>query len=310
MGGRIRKYIRQLLRIAVVSGFPGIIIFVILLASFVLRGTPHNVEFSPAVYLRLLGLCYASAFIATSVLEYRSLIHAATKADAHLIGKAFGGFRKQDKLFCDAMDLYAKDRIREALELYLQVQDYPLSDAETGVLSFYIGRCYQLLSCPSNAIPFYEKALNNGFSEPFAQLFKARSYADGGNFDESYRLFCDILEHDPPKEFYFLYTDIGFLYIRQKQPEQAEKWFQKSIAEMKNYAFALSGMAIASLQKGDFKAAQDFHYKALVNRLDNPSQFRRYYEDTKRLMLEEHPEWNEKTGAAPAESQENGQPEP
>ena len=69
-------------------------------------------------------------------------------------------------------------------------------------------------------------------------------------------------------------------------------------------------MAIASLQKGDFKAAQDFHYKALVNRLDNPSQFRRYYEDTKRLMLEEHPEWNEKTGAAPAETQENGQPEP
>jgi hypothetical protein len=58
-------------------------------------------------------------------------------------------------------------------------------------------------------------------------------------------------------------------------------------------------MAIASLQKGDFPAAQDYHYKALINRLEDPTSFRKYYEETKNLMLEQHPEWSPKTGAMP-----------
>ena len=35
-------------------------------------------------------------------------------------------------------------------------------------------------------------------------------------------------------------------------PEEAEKWFQISIEKKQNYAFALGGMAIVMLQKGDF----------------------------------------------------------
>ncbi len=300
MGSIIRKYAKELLRIAFAAAMPGMLIFMVLLLYFVVRGTPHDVSFSPAVYLRLLLICYATAFITTCVVQYRSLIHAAIRSDAHLIGKSFSGIRKQDRLFCDGVEAYSKLKPRTALDLFLEVQEYELTDAETGVLSFYIGRCYQMLSCPSNAIPYYEKAIRNGFSKPFAQLFEARSYAEGGSFGESYEIFCDILEHDPPEEFYFLYTDIGYLYIRQNMPEQAAEWFQRSITEKKNYAFALSGMAIVSLQRGDFKAAQDYHYKALVNRLEDPSRFRRYYEDTRTLMLEEHPEWDKKTGKHPA----------
>ena len=37
-----------------------------------------------------------------------------------------------------------------------------------------------------------------------------------------------------------------------------------------------------------------------MNHLDEPASFRKYYEETRRLMLEMHPEWSEKTGAMPA----------
>ena len=277
MGDRFRKYTKQLLKLSFQAALPCLIIYGILIGSFVLRGTPHNIEFSPLVYLRLLLVCYLTAFVTNCVLNFRTMIHAVLRTDEHLIGKNFGGFRKQDKLFCEAMEAYAEKRTRTALERFLAVQDYTLSPSEQGVLSFYIGRCYQILGCPSNACPYYRKARENGFSEPFATLFEARSCSEGGDFSRSLELFQSLLENDPPKEFYFLYTDIGYLYIRQKKPDEAEKWFQQSIEKQQNYAFALGGMAIAMLQKGEFAAAQDYHYKALVNHLDDASSFRRYF---------------------------------
>lgn len=300
MGDRLRKYAKQLGKLAFQAGLPGLLIYGILIGSFVVRGTPHNDVFQPLIYLRLLLLCYLSAYVVTCVLHYKDMIHAILRSDEQLIGKNFGGFRKQDKLFCTGMEAYAADHPREALEYFLAVQnDFELTDTETGVLSFYLGRCYQMLDCPSNAVTYYQKAREKGFSAPFAKLFEARSSSECGDFQNSLRLFEELLNNDPPKEFYFLYTDIGYLYIKQKLPEQAEEWFRKSIDEKQNYAFALGGMAIASLQKGDFAAAQDYHYKALVNRLENAVSFRKYYDETKRMMLDAHPDWSEKTGALP-----------
>lgn len=305
MGDRLRKYSKQLLKIAFQAAMPGLIIYGILIGSFVLRGTPNDAVFSPLIYLRLLLTCYLTAFVTTCVLNYRAMIHSSLRTDEHLIGKTFGGFRRQDKLFCEGMDAYAANRPRTALEIFLDVQKFELSPQETGVLSFYIGRCYQLLGCPSNAVSYYRTARENGFSEPFSMLFEARSCSESGDFDRSLELFQTLLEHDPPKEFYFLYTDIGYLFIRQKKPDEAEKWFRLSMEKQQNYAFALSGLAIASLQKGDFPAAQDYHYKALVNRMEDAASFRKYYQDTKQLMLETHPEWSAKTGAMPEEESTN-----
>ena len=305
MGDRLRKYTRQLIRIAFRAALPALIIFGILLGSFVLRGTPHNIDFPPLVYLRLLITCYATAFITTCVLEYRALVHAASRPDEHLIGKNFSGFRAVDKRFCEGMELFAANHTRQALDIFLEVQsDYTLTAEETGVLSFYLGRCYQILHCPSNAVTYYRKARDNGFSAPFSMLFEARSCAEGGDFETGFALFQTLIDSDPPTEFYFLYTDVGYLFLKQKKPDLAIEWFQKSIAEQKNYAFALSGMAIASLQKGDFPAAQDYHYKALINRLEDPTSFRKYYEETKNLMLEQHPEWSPKTGAMPEKTEQ------
>ena len=297
MGSMLRKYTAQLGRVAVTAAFPALVIFAVIAGIFAFRGTPNGADLPPAYYLRLLLLIYAAAFIANCFLSRQSLINAATRPDHALIGDAFGGLRRQDKLFSDGLDAYTKERARTALEYFLAVRDFELSDRELGVLSFYIGRCYQMLHCPSNAIGYFETAREKGFSEHYAKLFEARSFADGGDYTRSFELFSELLDNDPPDDFYFLYTDIGFLFIRQKQPDAAVKWFEKSIEKKQNYAFALSGMAIASLQKGDFPAAQDYHYKALVNHLDEPAAFRKYYEETRRLMLEMHPDWSEKTGA-------------
>lgn len=300
MGDRLRKYTKQLGKLSIKAGLPGMLIYAGLIGSFVIRGTPQQKEYQPIIYLRLLLACYLIAFLITCVLHYQEMIHAILRTDEQLIGKNFGGFRKQDKLFCSGLEAYSADHPREALEYFLAVQnDYKLTESESGVLSFYLGRCYQMLDCPSNAITYYQTARTKGFSETFAKLFEARSCAECGDFANSLALFEDLLEHDPPKEFFFLYTDIGYLFIKQKQPEQAEEWFQKSIDLKQNYAFALGGMAIAALQKGEFADAQDYHYKALVNHLDNAIGFRKYFDETKRLMLEAHPEWSEKTGAHP-----------
>lgn len=300
MGDRLRKYVRQLLRVALHAAMPALIIFAILLGSFVLRGTPHNIDFPPLIYLRLLIICYATAFVTTCVLDARALVHAAERPDAHLIGKNFGGFRAVDKRFSEGLEAYAGNHIRQALDIFLDVQaDFTLTAEEQGVLSFYLGRCYQILHCPSNAVTYYRKARDNGFSAPFSTLFEARSCAESGDFENAFTLFQQLIENDPPKEFYFLYTDVGYLFLKQKKPDTAIEWFEKSITLKQNYAFALSGMAIASLQKGDFPAAQDYHYKALINRLEDPISFRKYYEETKNLMLEQHPEWSPKTGAKP-----------
>ena len=300
MGDRLRKYKNQLLRLIFQAALPGLLIYGILVGSFVVRGTPHNADFQPLVYLRLLLLCYAAAFIVTCLVHYKEMIHAILRSDEHLIGKNFGGFRRQDKLFCAGMEAYAADCPREALEYFLSVQnDFELTDSETGVLSFYLGRCYQMLDCPANAVTYYQTARAKGFSEPFSKLFEARSSSECGDFAGSLALFQDLLAHDPPKEFYFLYTDIGYLFIKQKKPDEAEQWFRKSIDLKQNYAFALGGLAIASLQKGDFAAAQEYHYKALVNRLENAVSFRKYFDETKRLMLDAHPDWSERTGAFP-----------
>ena len=307
MGNMLRKYTAQLRRAAVAAAFPAMVIFTVIIAIFGISGTPRGKEMVPLNYVELILLIYAASFVATCILARQSLINAATRPDHDLIGKVFDGVRKQDKLFSDGMDAYAKERARTALEYFHAVREFELTDEEIGVLSFYMGRCYQMLRCPSNAIGYYETAREKGFSEPYAKLFEARSCAEGGDYTRSFELFNELLDNNPPDDFYFLYTDIGFLFIRQKRPDEAVEWFEKSIEKKQNYAFALSGMAIASLQKGDFAAAQDYHYKALVNHLDEPAAFRKYYEETKRLMLEMHPDWSEKTGAAHAENAENAE---
>ena len=263
LGDRFRRILRVLLKTAFQSALPGIIIYIILLLSFVLRGTPHDVSFAPRTYLTLILTCYLTAFCGTCFLELREFGRAAVRTDSRLIGKHFSGLRKKDRLFCDALELLKSKKVRSALELLLQVRDASLSAGERGVCSFYIAQCYQMLSCHSNALSYYDTALENGFSRPHALLYQARCYAESGDFDRSYALFQELLQSDPPKEFFFLYTDIGFLYLRQCQPEQAEEWFRRSIAEHLNYAFALSGMAIAALQRGDFAAA---HSGAITTR--------------------------------------------
>ncbi len=293
MGDRLRRLGAVLLRAAMKAAFPGVIAFSILLVSFSVRGTPENSILTPGTYLRLLAGCYLLMLVTVLIRSYKDVQRAALRVDEELIGNTFGGFGKPDRLFCSGMNEYVRDHPRAALEYFLEVQEYELTEKETGVLSFYIGRCYQLLDCSSNAVSFYESAIRNGFPAHFAKLFQARSYSECGDFDRSYDVFCDLLEHNPPPEFYFLYTDIGYLFIKQRKPDRAIEWFRKSIEKKQNYAFALSGMAIANLQLGDFTAAKDYRYKALMNRLKDPRQFRAYYEETKTLMLEEHPEWAE-----------------
>lgn len=294
--GRTRKYLAQMLQISFHAAMPGIIIYSILLGSFVLQGLPQDAVFTPLIYLRLLLWCYLTALFATLLVELRSMTRLGNRGNEYLIGKHFGGFRKQDNLFSSAMDAFSNEYYRMALEEFLEVQKFELTTAETGVLSFFIGRCYQMLGCPANAITCFVKAREDGFSEPFSMLFEARCCVETGEYERSLTLFQQLLDHRPPREFYFLYTDIGFLYLRQQKPDEAIEWFRQSMYRRMNYAVALSGTAIAFLQKGDFRAANDYQVKALMNRMKDGAAFRKYFSETKITMLAQHPDWDPETG--------------
>ena len=90
MGDRLRKYTKQLGKLAFRASFPALLIYGVLIGSFVVRGTPHNDTIMPLMYLRLLAACYLTAFIVTCVLHYKEMIHAVLRSDEQLIGNNFG----------------------------------------------------------------------------------------------------------------------------------------------------------------------------------------------------------------------------
>lgn len=312
MGDRLRKQGRRLLAAAYDAALPAMLMYLTMLLSLIVRG----VAFAEGVPLRFffaaLIVCYITAYPISLVLFSRHYA-SAERVDANLIGNAFGGFSKRDRLFCKGLDLYAKARPRSALEFFQTVRkNYPLDDREKGICAFYIGRCYQLLRCPSNAAGYYHEAMDNGFPPLEARIFLARSYCENGDFDESRAVYDELLQMELPDTMRFVCTDLGYLYLKQYQPETAVKWFQNALSAHENYASALGGMAIALLQQGKFRKARTMATLAVTNRMPDPAAFRNYFSEVEQTLLAEHPDWSKTDGCVPPEQkpiQQGGAPD-
>ena len=310
MGDRLRKQGRRLLAAAYDAALPALLMYVTMLLSLIVRGVSFAEGVPLRFFLAALVVCYITAYPITLLIHSRHYIDPA-RVDESLIGNAFGGFSKRDRMFCKGLEAYSKARARIALEYFQTVyQDFPMEPSEKGVCEFYIGRCYQLLHCPSNAVGFYQKALENGFSEVEALIFLARSYCDNGDFEESLAVYQSLLEKDIPQTMQFVCTDMGFLYLKQYQPETAVKWFQDAMKRNESYPFALGGMSIALLQLGKFRKARTMATLAVTNRMPDAAFFRQYFSEVEQTVLHEHPEWDAVEGgeitAQPGSSVQQG----
>lgn len=260
---------------------------------------------NPALtYLIGFLVIYLIALVLTAALRRHRIMRAFSRLDAALVGNAFGGFSKRDRLFSRAMQRCADNDYQTALEQFLAVADFEMTPEETGVLAFYTGRCYQLLDEPQTAAYHFRRALENGFSRAHALLFEARSCERAGDYDRAFTLFIQLLELPAPEDFDFLYADIGFVFIRQNEPKQAAEWFRKSIEKGQCYAYSLSGMAMAALLSGHYRRALQFRVQALLNQVENPEQFKVMFDTTRDALKEQHPGWDWSAPDTPPEPEE------
>ncbi|MBR5405455.1 MAG: tetratricopeptide repeat protein [Oscillospiraceae bacterium] len=294
MVDRFRRLIRQLLAAALLSSPPAVLIDAVGLMLFSSHGLPARVrEGREASFLfALFLLVYAVCFAVVCFILRRQLVHAFSRIDGELVGKSFGGFGKRDRLFCRAMQECAAGEVRQALDHFLAVQDFEMSREETGVLAFYIGRCYQLLKTPANAAYHFRRAQENGFSKPHAMLFEARSCEQSGDYDRAFDIYQELLDAELPFDFDHIYADVGFLYIRQNAPREAAKWFRRSLEKGVCVPYALSGMSIAALLAGQFPQAQALRMRALLSGVEAPDDYKAVYDRTLAECKAQHPDWN------------------
>ena len=294
MVDRFARLIRQLLAAALLASPPAVAIDLLGLLVLSSTGLPARVREGreAAFLLALFLLVYAVCFAVVCFILRRQLVHAFSRIDAELVGDAFGGFTKRDRLFCHAMQECAAGEVRQALDHFLAVQDYEMNERETGVLAFYIGRCYQLLKTPSNAAYHFQRARKYGFSRLYALMFEAKSCEQSGDYDRAYSLYEELLEEELPHDFEHIYADIGFLFIRQEQPREAARWFRKSLEKGAAVPYALSGMSIAALLAGQYQQAQSLRMRALLNGVEAPDDYKAVYDRTLAECRAQHPDWN------------------
>ncbi len=307
MWDRIRRLLSQLKAAASFALLPAAALDIIWLTLCALHGgQPLLLHGSNPALCYLIGflVIYLAVLTVTALLRRHRLMRAFSRLDAELIGKAFGGFSRRDRLFSRAIGCCAANDWQTALDILLQVADFEMTREETGVCAFYTGRCYQLLNEPQTAAYHFQRARENGFSTAHALLFEARSCEKAGNFDRAFTLFIQLLELPAPESFDFLYTDIGFVFIRQNDPRQAAEWFRKSIEKGQCFAYALSGMAMAALLSGHYRRAMQFRTQALLNQVDNPEQFQVMFDTTRDALMAQHPDWDWSVPETPPEPEE------
>jgi len=213
--------------------------------------------------------------------RYPSGIH---RIDSDLIGNNFTGFDKKSRGFRKAIEDFFYERYPKALHDFQSIgENYSLSDSERSLLYYYIARCYDIMNYNLNALNYYEKAQEAGFSDDVLTFFKSRCLGNSGDTEQALLMYKDILNS---KNKYYLYvrTDIGRMYLDNRQPEEALKWYLEAVEKRENYAMALEGCAVAYLMLEDYEKSRDYYKYAI---LENPSDlegFKAYYKEIRKAV--------------------------
>jgi tetratricopeptide (TPR) repeat protein len=210
--------------------------------------------------------------------------------DEDIIGNAFTGMNKKSSMFEMGMEMFHQRYFGDALEMFTRIDSgsFSKTNEEQGVLSFYRGRCYDLMGWNPNAVNCYENAEKHGFHIPELPIFLARCHAENGNTSKALEMFKAIMDSDK-KYSERMRVEIGRMYIKLNDGENALKWFNEAIDRHECYANALGGAAIAHTLLRDFKKGEEFYRMALLNNIDDPTGYSGYYKEIQAaVLLEAH----------------------
>ncbi len=268
--GSIASAALQAAPIGSLLGF--ILFYVTILAAELLR-----VELSPTL---IIGTAVALHIFSLTVMTLHTLIRGEHKYDQDIVGSSFTGMSRKSRIFRQALELHFNRRINAALGCFQQLEDEygsRLTDNEKAIVSFYIGRCYDLLRYYPNALINYERAEERGFRNRVLPFLKARCTGANGDTDEAVSLYREVLADAKSPFRNLVLNDIGRMYLDRSEPEEALKWYRQAIEKRESYAEALGGAAIANVMLGEINEGERLYRDALVNRIKDAEGFTEYY---------------------------------
>jgi tetratricopeptide (TPR) repeat protein len=244
------------------------------------------------------GLSYADCFVMSlavillmwvavsliDVLSYGMNIHHMY--DDELIGSAFSGIGHKSLMFEGALVTFHREKYREALDAFTSLSGgkVRLTSREEGVLEYYRGRCYQIMSFFPNAAACYEKCLKTEFSAPFTELFLARCYASGGETAKAADIYRSLAGGEGPLAP-LARTEAGRMYLELNDGENALKWFGEAMDRRENYAEALGGAAIAYTLLHNMEKGEELFRLALLNHINDPDGFMSYFKSVQAAVV-------------------------
>ena len=162
-----------------------------------------------------------------------------------------------------------------SLDKMEEIEENQLTNNQKAVLSFYMGRCYQMMGYPANAVRHFENCLELGMKLNDVYLLAARCLAQNGRFDDAIEYYNVLIERK--SYFEFIYTDIGLAYLKKGDGEKALEYFKKSVDEGMNYSFALGGCSLACLQMKDLEKSNEYFKEAVRCSMEDVNGFKVYY---------------------------------
>ncbi|RME60209.1 MAG: tetratricopeptide repeat protein [Candidatus Dadabacteria bacterium] len=140
------------------------------------------------------------------------------------------------------------DKAIEYLRKAARVRDDPIT--------FYnLGKIYEAKGLLSEAITFYEKALNSGGSDIKIKLALAEAYYKSGRNEDSVRVLKGILNED--ENNLAAVKLLGSVYLQMKMLERAELAFRKGMRLAPSDIFIRTNLASVLIQKEQPSLAED-----------------------------------------------------
>lgn len=217
---------------------------------------------------------FVSVITQAVVYEYK-VFRPKNDFDKYVIGRNFGGVSRKSLLFEKGFSALEGNLFNEALNYFKRSEELCRKEEEKAVISYYQGRCYQLMGYPSNAAKYYRQAVELGADNDDAYVRAGRCFTYTGCFTEAEECYIQLLEKDTYLDY--ILTDLGLAYLKSGEPKKALSAFMRSVDEGKNYSFALGGCALACLQMKDIERSREYYSKALINNMSDIQGFKTYY---------------------------------
>lgn len=272
-----------------------VMMFILLVFSyFYFGGEVRYSDVLMAMFL-FLSLTWAICFIQQLVRYGLNTFH---RYDEDMIGEAFADLSRTAAIFEEGLERFNNGEFGKALAIFTELDNASVKKTvkEQGVLSFYRGRCYHILGMYPNAVICYDKASEQGFSMDALPLFTAACCAKNGDQSRAMKIYSSLLGTDH-KYAGIVRTEIGHMYLKLNDGENALKWFMEAVERHENYAEALGGAAVAMTLLNRIREGEKYYRAALLNCIENSEEFTRYYKEVQAaVMLEPHQPTGEKGG--------------